>query len=171
MRYSVTVFLTLAVLLVSAGTVQAQTTVKAIDTQCNAIQDAVMALKPVHVAYVNSQWKVLSDADYTVAQQTKASVMFADVYMQGKKFAWVHAHAFDSQGNQKATQLCFRQSDGTLARVRQATTVPDLAAASAEQAFYAANGTILQKTKLFEVNDPQIAKSIKELPYYAVLPQ
>src|SRR5690242_2772549 len=88
------------------GSAQSQTTVKAIDSECNAIQDAVMALKPIHVGYLNSQWKVLSDADYTVAQQTKASVIFADVYMQGKKFAWVHAHAFDSQGNQRATQLC-----------------------------------------------------------------
>jgi hypothetical protein len=145
--------------------------VKKIDTECNAIQDAVMALKPVHVAYRSGTWAVLSDADMTVAMQTKASIAFADVYKQKSNYAWVHAHSFDANGNQRATQLCFRQSDGTLERVRQATTVPDLAAASAKQAYYASNGTLIQKTKLFEVNDPMIAKTIKSLPFYSVLPK
>lgn len=155
----------------ATGTAQPQTTVKQIDTECNAIQDAVMALKPIHVAYQSSHWIVLSDANYAVAQKTKSSITFADVYKQRSNYAWVHAHSFDSKGNQRATQLCFRQSNGTLERVRQATTVPQLAAASAKQAFYSSDGKIIQKTTLFEVNDPNIAKSIKALPFYSVLPK
>jgi hypothetical protein len=71
---------------------------------------------------------------------------------------------------QRATQLCFRQSDGTLERARQATTVPSLAAAGAEQAYYASNGKLIQKTTLFEQNDPMLAKKIAALPFFAVLP-
>ena len=164
----ITSFATLAVR--SQGTV-ASSEVKQIDTECNAIQDAVMALKPVHVVYRSGNWEVLSNADLTVAMQTKASVKFADVYKQGSKYAWVHAHSFDSNGKQSATQLCFRQSDGTLERVRQATTIADLSTATARQAYYASDGKLIQKTSLFEVNDPMIAKTIESLPFYAVLPK
>jgi ligand-binding SRPBCC domain-containing protein len=142
-----------------------------INTECNAIQNAVMALHPIHVAYRSGNWIVLSDADATVAMRTKVSVRFADVYKQGSNYAWVHAHTFDSQGNQRATQLCFRQSDGTLERVRQATTIPALAEASAQQAFYTSDGKVIQKTSLFEQNDPMIAKAISSLPFYNVLPK
>jgi len=144
---------------------------KQIDTECNAIQDAVMALKPIRVASQSGKWVVLSDADAAAAVQTSDKLTFADVYKQGNNYAWVHAHSVNEQGTQRATQLCFRQSDGTLERVRQAATIPDLSAASAEQAYYSSDGKLIQKTKLFEVNDPMIAKDIKSLPFYAVLPQ
>lgn len=145
--------------------------VQSIDTECNAIQNAVMALKPVHAALVSGKWVVMNDGDYTAAVRTNASLTFADVYKQGKNYAWVHAHTVNQQGAQRATQLCFRQSDGSLARARQATTVPQLAAASAKQAFYAPNGKIIQKTSIFEANDPMLAKAISALPFYAVLPK
>jgi len=145
--------------------------IKKIDTECNAIQDAIMALHPIRVALVSGTWVVLSEGDYATAVQTKSSVRFADVYKQGSKFAWVHAHGIDAKGDQRATQLCFRQSDGTLERARQATTVPDLSAAAAAQAYYAPDGTIIQKAALYEVNDPAVAKKIEELPFYAVLPK
>jgi hypothetical protein len=60
--------------------------VNQIDTECNAIQDAVMALHPIHVAYRSSHWDVVSDADFTVAEQTKVSITFADVYKQGSNY-------------------------------------------------------------------------------------
>jgi hypothetical protein len=142
-----------------------------IDSECDAIQDAVMALHPIHVAYQSGTWAVLSDADVAVAEKVGASIMLADVYKQGTNYAWVAAHSFDASGKQRATQLCFRQSDGTLERARQATTVPSLAAASAQQAYFASDGALLQKTTLFEVNDPQLAKKITALPFYSVLPQ
>lgn len=147
------------------------TSIKQIDTDCSAIQDAVMALKPVHVAYQSGKWLVLSDADATAAMRTSDKLMFADVYKQGDSYAWIHAHSVNQQGTQRATQLCFRQSDGTLERARQATTIPELSAASAQQAYYSSDGSLIQKTKLFEENDPMIAKTIRSLPFYAVLPQ
>jgi hypothetical protein len=142
-----------------------------IDTECDAIQDAVMALHPIHVAYQSGTWVVLSDADFAVAEKVGASIMLADVYKQGSKYAWVAAHSFNASGKQRATQLCFRQSDGTLERARQATAIPDLAAASVQQAYFASDGTLIQKTALFEENDPQLAKKIEALPFYSVLPQ
>ena len=56
---------------------------KRIDTECSAIQNAVMALKPVHVTLRSGTWYVLSDAQMTAALQTKASLTFADVWKQG----------------------------------------------------------------------------------------
>lgn len=144
--------------------------VKQIDTECNAIQNAVMALKPIHVLLASGTWKVVSDDDVAIADRTKAAVTIADVWKQGKSFAWVHAHSYDQQGNQRATQLCFRQKDGTLERARQATTVPGLSSAGAEQAFYTPDGTVIQATSAFETNDPMVAKQVTALPFYKVLP-
>jgi hypothetical protein len=167
--------LVLALLAVSvtparADEAAAAASISQIDTECGAIQNAIMALKPIHVALVNSKWKVLSDQDYAVAERTNSSITLADVWKQGSSYAWVHSHTIDSKGNQRATQLCFRQADGTLERARQATTVPELDAAAAKQAYYASDGSIIQKTSIFEVNDPAIAKKIAELPFYSVLP-
>lgn len=144
--------------------------VTAIDADCSAIQDAIMALKPIHLVYSSSTWKVASDADVTVAEQSKAAVTIADVWKQGKDYAWVHTHSVNQSGKQLATQLCFRQKDGSLERARQAATVPNLNAAAAERAYYAPNGTLIMKTELFEANDPAIAKKITALPFYKQLP-
>ncbi len=130
-----------------------------------------MALKPTRVLLQSGHWVDVSDADAAAVVQTNAKATFADVYKQGDNYAWVHAHSINAQGTQRATQLCFRQSDGTLERVRQAATIPALSEASAAQAYYSADGTVIQKTQLFEANDPMIAKTIKELPFYASLPQ
>lgn len=148
----------------------AATQIKQIDTECSAIQNAVLALHPVHVAFVSSKWKVLNDADYTVAERTHKSITFADAWKQGKNYAWIQAHTFDAQGNQQATQLCFRQSDGTLERARQATTVPSLSSAAVQQAYYGSNGKVLQKSSAFAINDPMLAKKIASLPFFNVLP-
>ncbi len=144
--------------------------VKAIDTDCNAIQSAIQALHPVHLALVSSKWTVLSDADYTVAERTHASITFVDAWKAGKNYAWIHAHTFDAKGDQRATQLCFRQSNGTLERARQAGTVESLNAAGAEQAYYSADGTLIQKSAAFEENDPALAKKVEALPFYSSLP-
>jgi hypothetical protein len=144
--------------------------VTAIDTECNAIQSAVQALHPVHLALLNSKWNVLDDAGYAVAERTHASVTLVDVWKAGKSYAWVHAHTFDAKGDQRATQLCFRQGDGTLERARQATTVENLNAASAEQAYFSSAGKVIQKSAAFEENDPAVAKKIEALPFYSSLP-
>jgi hypothetical protein len=144
--------------------------VKAIDTDCSAIQNAIMALHPVHLALVQSKWQVLSDADYAVAQQTRASITLVDAWKAEKNYAWFHSHSFDAQGNQRATQLCFRQSDGTLERARQATTVPDLNGASAKVAYFASDGSVILAASAFDQNDPALTKTIASLPFYSNLP-
>jgi hypothetical protein len=144
--------------------------VKAIDTDCNAIQSAIQALHPVHLDLISSKWTVLSDADYTVAERTHASITLVDAWKAGKNYAWIHAHTFDAKGDQRATQLCFRQSNGTLERARQAGTVESLNAAGAEQAYYSADGTLIQKSAAFEENDPALAKKVEALPFYSSLP-
>jgi hypothetical protein len=144
--------------------------VKAIDTDCLAIQNAVMALKPIQLVSSSANWKIASDADVTIAEQTKGSVIIANIWKQGDNYAWVHSHRWDQNGNERATQLCFRQADGTLERARQAGTVPALNEASATAAYFAPDGTVLLQAKAFEANDPMLAKSIKALPFYKQLP-
>jgi hypothetical protein len=77
---------------------------------------------------------------------------------------WVHSARLDDQGTQHATQLSFR-NDGTLARVRQATIVPGLDAASARQAYYNTDGSLIRANS-FRVNDPAIGKRVQSLPYF-----
>lgn len=143
--------------------------VKAIDTDCNAISLAVMALKPVHVALVGGTWKVMSEGDFTVAEQTHAAVVFVDAYKQSKNYAFIHSHTFASGGAQRATELCFRQSDGTLERAKQAETVKALAAADAT-AYFASDGTLLEKSATYAENDPAVTKKVADLPYFSSLP-
>ena len=78
--------------------------VKAIDTDCSAIQDATMALHPTHLVLVQSHWKVVSDADVAALERTPKSITFVDVWKQGSDYAWVHSHTFDNKGDQRATQ-------------------------------------------------------------------
>jgi hypothetical protein len=144
--------------------------IKAIDADCSAIQNAAMALKPVHLALLQSQWKVLSDADGTVAQQTRASIALVDAWKAEKSYAWIHSHSFDAKGNQRATQLCFRQSDGTLERAKRAGAVPDLDAAAAKVAYFASDGSVIFAASAFDQNDPALTKAITSLPFYNVLP-
>jgi hypothetical protein len=144
---------------------------KQIDTDCSAIQSAVMALHPVHFLLSSSTWRVVSDGDVAVADRTHAAVTIADVWMQKKQPAWVHAHSYDQQGNQRATQLCYRQKDGSLQRARQAATVPNLDGAAAEQAFYTSDGTLIHATAAFATDDPIAAKQVTALPFYKMLPQ
>jgi hypothetical protein len=152
----------------SAQSVPAQ--IQAIDTECNAISEAILALKPINLIFAKSSWVVASDQDVAVAERTHASVTIVAAWKQGKDYAWIHSHSFDQKGNQTATQLCFRQADGTLARARQATSVADLNGAAAARAYFLPAGTLLMKSETFEVNDPAIAKKITALPYYKNLP-
>jgi hypothetical protein len=144
--------------------------VQAIDTECNAISEAILALKPINLIFAKSAWAVASGQDVAVAERTHASVTIVAAWKQGKSYAWIHSHSYDQKGNQTATQLCFRQADGTLARARQATSVADLNGAAAARAYFAPDGTLLLKGAAFEVNDPAIAKKITALPYYKDLP-
>jgi hypothetical protein len=66
--------------------------------------------------------------------------------------------------------LCFR-TDGTLARVRQAQTVPGLDQASAVRAYYYTTGKMAISFGVYAKNDPAVAATIASLPYYNVLPQ
>jgi hypothetical protein len=143
--------------------------VKAIDTDCNAISLAVMALKPVHVVLAGGTWKVMNEGDFTVAEKTHSAVMFVDAYKQGKNYALIHSHTFGQNGAQRATELCFRQSDGTLERAKQAETVNALAAADAT-AYFASDGTLLEKTATYAENDPAVTKKVADLPYFSSLP-
>jgi len=163
----------LSLLAGSTGVAAAQTSGDAaqrIDADCSAIQNATMALKPIHVAQISGTWRVFAEGDWAAAEETHKSVVFADVWKQGNAPAWVSAHSFNANGDQRAVQLCFRQADGTLERAKQAATAPDLDAAAAETAYFAPDGSVIQKTALFEVNDPAIAKKVADLPFYSVLP-
>jgi hypothetical protein len=140
-----------------------------IDVTCDMMVQQQKLITPVHLVYASSTWNVVSDPTVVTADRTSATAVFADVWKQNGKYVWVHAHRINQQGAQRATQLCFR-TDGTLARVRQAITIPALDAAGATRAYYYTDGSVITKIAGFEEDDPAIAKAITALPYYKNLP-
>jgi hypothetical protein len=140
-----------------------------IDVTCDTMVQQQKLITPVHLVLTSSTWAVVKDANLIAADRTSATATYVDVWKQNGKYVWVHAHRFTQAGSQRATQLCFRV-DGTLARAKQAATIPSLDAAEAVRAYFYTNGKIAAKVGVFEENDPSIAKAVTALPYYANLP-
>lgn len=145
------------------------TTVAQIDTECDAVLSAVSQTSPVNVILNGKRWVVLSDAQLQNAVGSMTP-HYAGVYKQGARYRYVREVSFDKYDQQHALGLCFRR-DGTLERARQAKTVPGLSSATGQRAYYAADGSLIQKTPGFNEKDPTIAKSVTDLRYFSVLPQ
>ena len=128
-----------------------------------------MALHPTHLALVAGTWRVFSEGDYAVVEQTHKSIAFADVWKQGNNPAWVSGHSFNATAISAPYNSAIARRQ-TLERAKQAGTAPDLDAASAEVAYFGGDGSVIQKPSLFEVNDPALAKKITDLPFYNMLP-
>lgn len=141
-----------------------------IDTECDAIEDAVSTLHPVHLAYRSGGWSVLSDADFAEVEKAGGAAALADVYKLESAYVWVVAQSFGASGPQRATQLCFRSRDGTLERARQGETLPDVDTGFAASAYYADDGTLIKKTVLFDQDDALAVKSVQALPFFKLLP-
>ena len=143
--------------------------VNRINVNCGVTRNFIKTISPKHVVLTNSTWKLASDSDVTVAERTHASVMIADVWKQNNHYVWVHSHRIAQTGTQHATQLCFRP-DGTLARIRQASSIPSLDAASAHIVYVNTDGSIIRSIGVVVMDDPTIQKKITSEPFYSVLP-
>jgi len=143
--------------------------VNRIDVNCGVTRNFIKTISAKHVVLAHSTWKLASDSDEAVAERTHAGVMVADVWSQNNHYVWVHSHSIAQGGAQRATQLCFRP-DGTLARIRQATTVPALDAASAKVVYVNTDGSTIRSIGVVVMNDPTIQKKITAEPFYSVLP-
>ena len=143
--------------------------VKRIDLTCQSTKQFITGAKPTTVAYKSSTWSIARDADMTAAVRTKAVAMYADVWRQNGKYVWVHAHTFTQAGAQRASQLCFRP-DGTLARVRQAGTMPAADAVGARAVYFNEDGSVIQKVGVVAMDDPLVTKKITSEPFYSTLP-
>jgi hypothetical protein len=113
--------------------------------------------------------EVVATSEGDVALRTHATVTRAQVWKQAGNYVWAHWTTEDAAGNMHVDQLCFR-NDGTLARVRQATTVPALDSAAVRQAYYNRDGSVIRKSAAFVVDDPAIVKRVRDLPFYNALP-
>jgi hypothetical protein len=143
--------------------------VKRIDLNCQVFHSGIQTVAPTEVAAVrNASWAVVDTAHKQQVESLKDHVWIVQVWKQAGNLNWVHSARFDASGTRHATQLCFR-NDGTLARVRQASTIPALDAASARQAYYNTDGSLIRASSLFEVNDPAIKKRVRALPYYNLI--
>jgi cytochrome c556 len=141
-----------------------------IDQNCGVFRTAIQTEKPYDVAEVKSSvWKVVQDADLVAAEKTHSFTTYAKVWKQAGNYVWIHSVTTGSGGGRHATQMCFR-TNGTLARVRQALSIPALDTAAATAAYYRQDGSLIQKSNLFEENDPAIAKKVAQLPYFKNLP-
>ncbi len=134
---------------------------------------AISQTSPVSVILQGKKWVILTDADLQSALGSgnpgSGTPHYAAVYKQGARYVYVHEVSFDQSSQQHALGLCYR-SDGTLERAREAQNIPGLSSATAERAYYAADGTLIQKTPNFNEKDPTVAKSVKDLRYFSVLP-
>jgi len=156
--------------LTPANSVSPHLLVTRIDTNCAVFKSAIQSQKPTDVIALHSTtWRVASADDVTVAQRQHASYTLAEVWKQAGNYNWIRATRVGQGGAQHFTQLCFR-NDGTLARVRQAASLPSLDATAARVAYYNTDGSLIQRTTVFDINDPAIAKRVRDLPYYKVLP-
>jgi len=141
-----------------------------IDANCAVFRKAVETEAPSEVVRRGSStWKVTSGPAAASAERVTHNVTYAKIWKQSGNYVWAHWVSHDSSGDQHSTQLCFR-SDGTLARARQATTVPSLDAASASQAYYNTDGSLIRKSALFVLDDPAIVKRVANLPFFKLLP-
>jgi hypothetical protein len=139
-----------------------------IDTECAAEWSAVSQTSPVSVILNGKRWVILSDAQLASAVGS-GTPHYAGVYKQSARYVYVREVSFDKYGQQHAIDLCYR-SDGTLERARQAQTVAALSGETGQRAYYAADGTLIQKTPGFDVKDPTIALNVRDLRYFSVLP-
>jgi hypothetical protein len=139
-----------------------------IDTNCSVVKSAIKSEKPKDVVLKDSTWQVVTDQNIAVVERKHLSVTQAEVWKHAGNLVWVHWVTVDSKGNEHATQLCFR-NDGSLSRARQATTVPALEGAVARQAYYYSNGTLIDKTSLYSVDDPAIYKRVRDLPFFKMV--
>lgn len=144
-----------------------------IDTECDAVLSANSQTTPVMVILQGKKWVLINVADFQspggARNPGEGTPHYAEVYKQGARYVYAREVSFDQSSQQHALGLCFR-SDGTLQRARQAQTVPGLSSETAERAYYAADGTLIQKTPGFNEKDPTIAKNVKDLRYFSVLP-
>jgi hypothetical protein len=157
---------------VAPVTITAQTPapgpVAQIDTECDAVLSAVSQTSPVSVILNGKKWQVLTDSQL---HYLTGSLIphYAAVYKQGGRYVYAREVSVDKYGDQHALGMCFR-NDGTLARARQAQTIPKLSSESAQRGYYAPDGTLIQKTPGFNEKDPTIAKNLTALRYFSVLP-
>jgi hypothetical protein len=140
-----------------------------IDANCAVFRSALVHTKPTEVASLKaSTWKVVSGSDAVSAEHTHSSISLAQAWKQAGNFNWIRWVTYDKNGNERATQLCFR-ADGTLARARQAGTMPDLDATVARQAYFNTDGSLIKADTAFVVNDPTLYKKVRALPFYSLL--
>jgi hypothetical protein len=140
--------------------------VKRIDANCAVFQQTLTSTTPTEVASVKgSTWRVIDAAHKSSVEHTHSSITYAQAWKQAGNLQWVRWATFGSSGAERATQLCFR-SDGTLARARQAGTLPSLDdAVAVRQAYFNTDGSVIKKDSLFVVNDPTLYKRVRDLPF------
>jgi hypothetical protein len=141
--------------------------VNRIDANCAVFRNAIRTEQPIEVAAVGAAAFSLVDPGHR--QQVEAMTDHVWVVQAWKQANWVRSARFDAHGAGHLTQLCF-SNDGTLARVRQAATNPELETVSARQAYFRTDGTLIRATALFERNDPAIPKRSGAPPYGRLTP-
>jgi len=145
--------------------------VKRIDANCAVFHQATLSQAPTEVANINStSWALVKTAsDASKVENMHAAVTYAKVWKQAGNLVWAHWVTAAKSGATHAVQLCFR-SDGTLARVRQAGTIPALEAAGSRVGYYNTDGSLIFRDAAYAIDDPMAVKKVKSLPFYSIVP-
>ncbi len=156
--------------LTPANMVSPELLVKRIDANCAVFKQVLTTTTPTEVASVKgSTWAVVDAAHKSSVEHTHSSITYAQAWKQSGNLQWVRWATFNASGAERATQLCFR-SDGTLARARQAGTLPGLDdTVHARQAYFNTDGSIIKADSLFVQNDPALYKKVRNLPFAALV--
>src|SRR5262249_15932501 len=134
----------------------------------DALMSAISQTLPVSLILDGKNWVVLNETQLQSVLQS-GTPHYAAVYKQDARYIYVREVSLDKYGRQHALGESYANA-GTLERARQALSIPALSSATAERAYYAADGTMIQKTPGFNEKDPTIAMNIKDLRYFAELP-
>jgi hypothetical protein len=155
--------------LTPANMVSPKLLVERIDTNCVVFKSAIKTVKPTDVIAEKKTWRLASADEASTARAHLTAYTLAEVWKQAGNYNWIRSYTVGSGGGHHAVQMCFR-NDGTLARVRQGATIPALDASGSSVAYYNTDGSVIRKSATFSVNDPLIARRVRDLPYFNVLP-
>ena len=136
-----------------------------INADCAVFADAIKTERPTVLAASGSaSWRVVDPTKLRDVEHVQTSAWTVQMWKEAGNYVWFHSARYDSRGNERATQLCFR-ADGTLARVRQGRTSADFDTAAEGQAYFNTDGSLIRADGLFETNDAAIYKRVKDAPF------
>jgi hypothetical protein len=149
--------------------VSASVLINRIDLDCDTANGETKLRKPTKILRFGAAASDAgSNSGLHADEPADASAGVVEIWRRAGNYVWIRSQSTNSQGVEQATQLCFR-NDGTLARIRQATSVPALDSDSAREAYIDEDGSLILATLGFRMMGEMTTLTIEELPDHPIL--